>query len=101
LAGSIYDEEDYKYEGDFTLVYYIRKNEDDLEGVMERIVKENNSIYKYYQLGEIEFVYESGGVYYLRENGERLATVLVENDGLLKKVSFQWDREKLEQHLGE
>jgi hypothetical protein len=100
LAASIYDEKDYKYEGDFTLVYYIRKNEDDLEGVMERIVTENNSIYKYYQLGEIEFIYKSNGVYYLCENGERLATVVVENDGLLKKISYEWNREKLEQHLG-
>ena len=43
-AASIYDEHDYKHEGDFTLVYYIRKNEDNLDDLIsfdhfERLVK--------------------------------------------------------------
>ena len=45
-AASIYDEHDYKHEGDFTLVYYIRKNEDNLDDLIKQIVQENNSIYK-------------------------------------------------------
>lgn len=34
------------------------------------------------------------------KRGEVIAKVVVENDGLLKKVSYQWSREKLEQNLG-
>lgn len=99
-AESIYDEHDYKHEGDFTLVYYIRKNEDNLEDLIKQIVQENNSIYKRYQLSEIDVVYETKGIYYICEKGEVVAKVVVENDGLLKKVSYQWSREKLEQNLG-
>ena len=50
-AASIYDEHDYKHEGDFTLV------------------QENNSIYKRYQLNEIDVVYETNGIYYICEKG--------------------------------
>ena len=99
-AASIYDEHDYKHEGDFTLVYYIRKNEDNLDDLIKQIVQENNSIYKRYQLSEIDVVYETNGIYYICEKGEVIAKVVVENDGLLKKVSYQWNREKLEQNLG-
>ena len=97
---SIYDEHDYKHEGDFTLVYYIRKNEDNLDDLIKQIVQENNSIYKRYQLSEIDVLYETNGIYYICEKGEVIAKVVVENDGLLKKVSYQWSREKLEQNLG-
>lgn len=97
---SIYDEHDYKHEGDFTLVYYIRRNEDNLDDLIKQIVQENSFIYKRYQLSEIEVIYETKGVYYVSEKGEVLAKVVVENDGLLKKVSYQWSREKLEQNLG-
>ncbi len=41
-AASIYDEHDYKHEGDFTLVYYIRKNEDNLDDLIKQIVQEND-----------------------------------------------------------
>lgn len=58
-AASIYDEHDYKHEGDFTLVYYIRKNEDNLDDLIKQIVQENNSIYKRYQLNEIDVVTSS------------------------------------------
>ena len=64
-AASIYDEHDYKHEGDFTLVYYIRKNEDNLDDLIKQIVQENNSIYKRYQLSEIDVVYETNGIYYV------------------------------------
>lgn len=97
-AASIYDEHDYKHEGDFTLVYYIKKNEDNLDDLIKQIVQENNSIYKRYQLSEIDVVYETNGIYYICEKGEVIAKVVVENDGLLKKVSYQWSREKLEQN---
>lgn len=66
-AASIYDEHDYKHEGDFTLVYYIRKNEDNLDDLIKQIVQENNSIYKRYQLNEIDVVYETNGIYYICE----------------------------------
>lgn len=89
-AASIYDEHDYKHEGDFTLVYYIRKNEDNLDDLIKQIVQENNSIYKRYQLSEIDVLYETNGIYYICEKGEVIAKVVVENDGLLKKVSYQW-----------
>ena len=46
-------------------------------------------------------IYETKGIYYICEKGEVIAKVVVENDGLLKKVSYQWSREKLEQNLGE
>ena len=97
-AASIYDEHDYKHEGDFTLVYFIRKNEDNLDDLIKQIVQENNSIYKRYQLSEIDVLYETNGIYYICEKGEVIAKVVVENDGLLKKVSYQWSREKLEQN---
>lgn len=97
-AASIYDEHDYKHEGDFTLVYYIKKNEDNLDDLIKQIVQENNSIYKRYQLSEIDVVYETNGIYYICEKGEVIAKVVVENDGLLKKVSYQWSREKLGQN---
>lgn len=99
-ATSIYDEHDDKRKGDFTLVYYIRRNEDHLDDLMVQMVKENPSIYKRYQLGEIEVIEETNGVYYICKKGEIFARVIVENEGLLKKVSYQWRREKLEQNLG-
>ena len=97
---SIYDEHDYKHEGDFTLVYYIRKNEDNLDDLIKQIVQENNSIYKRYQLSEIDVVSETKRIYYIYEKGEVIAKVVVENDGLLKKLRYQWSREKLERNLG-
>lgn len=100
-ADSKYDEHDYKHEEDFTLVYYIRRNEDNLDDLIERIVKENNSIYKYYQLSEMKVVYGNNGNYYIFEKGEVFAKVSIENAGLLKKISYQWSREKLEQNSGE
>lgn len=99
-VASIYDEHDYKHEGNFTLVYYIRKHEDNLDDLIKQIVQENNSIYKRYQLSEIDVVSETRGIYYIYEKGEVIAKVVVENDGLLKKVSYQWSREKLERNLG-
>ena len=63
------DRENYKHEGDFTLVYYIRKNEDNLDDLIKQIVQENNSIYKRYQLNEIDVVYETNGIYYICEKG--------------------------------
>ena len=62
---------------------------------MKQIDQEINSIYKRYQFSEIEVIYETKGIYYICEKGEVVAKVVVENDGLLKKVSYQWDREKL------
>ena len=88
------------YQGDFTLVYYIRKNEDNLDDLIKQIVQENNSIYKRYRLSEIDVVSETKRIYYIYEKGEVIAKVVVENDGLLKKLSYQWSREKLERNLG-
>ena len=82
------------------LVYYIRKNEDNLDDLIKQIVQENNSIYKRYQLSEIDVVSETKRIYYIYEKGEVIAKVVVENDGLLKKLSYQWSREKLERNLG-
>ena len=80
-----------------SLLYTIsEKNEDNLDGLIKQIVQENNSIYKRYQLSEIDVVYETKGIYYICEKGEVIAKVVVENDGLLKKVSYRWSREKLE-----
>lgn len=53
-----------------------------------------------FTLSEIDVLYETNGIYYICEKGEVIAKVVVENDGLLKKVSYQWSREKLEQNLG-
>lgn len=95
---SIYDENDYKYQGDFTLIYYARKNEDNLEDLIVQIVKENNFIYKRYQLDEMEVVYD-GQYYCIYEKGVVLSKVTVENSGILKKISYQWSRGNLEQCL--
>lgn len=45
-------------------------------------------------------VSETKRIYYIYEKGEVIAKVVVENDGLLKKLSYQWSREKLERNLG-
>ena len=50
--------------------------------------------------GEIDVVSETKRIYYIYEKGEVIAKVVVENDGLLKKLSYQWSREKLERNLG-
>ena len=39
-------------------------------------------------LSEIDVVSETKGIYYIYEKGEVIAKVVVENDGLLKKVSY-------------
>lgn len=99
-AASIYDEHDYKHEGDFTLVYYIKKNEDNLDDLIKQIVQENNSIYKRYQLSEIDVVYETNGIYYICEKGGGDCKGSGRKRWIVKKVSYQWSREKLEQNLG-
>ena len=68
-TGWIYSVLFFFFEGDFTLVYYIRKNEDNLDDLIKQIVQENNSIYKRYQLNEIDVVYETNGIYYICEKG--------------------------------
>ena len=74
-AASIYDEHDYKHEGDFTLVYYIRKHEDNLDDLIsfdhfERLVKTafqfkrktiKNNLLKKYDLEIINRVLEKYG----------------------------------------
>jgi hypothetical protein len=45
---------------------YFCNNLDDL---IKQIVQENNSIYKRYQLNEIDVVYETNGIYYICEKG--------------------------------
>ena len=58
-AVSIYDEHDYKHEGDFTLVYYIRKNEDNLDDLIKQIVQENNSCLLYTSFAILKLLYNS------------------------------------------
>ena len=52
------------------------------------VIHRLHSIYKRYQLSEIDVVYETNGIYYICEKGEVIAKVVVENDGLLKKISY-------------
>ena len=53
-----------------SLLYTIsEKNEDNLDDLIKQIVQENNSIYKRYQLNEIDVVYETNGIYYICEKG--------------------------------
>lgn len=40
-----------------------------LSDLIKQIVQENNSIYKRYQLSEIDVVYETNGIYYICEKG--------------------------------
>ena len=40
-----------------------------LDDLIKQIVQENNSIYKRYQLNEIDVVYETNGIYYICEKG--------------------------------
>ena len=95
-SDSFYDEEG-KKQGDFTLVYYIRKNEPHVTSVILQIVEENKSLRYHDQLTELTVTYQSDGTYFLYGKGKMLARVKVENAGLLKKVSYQWDRKQLEQ----
>ena len=50
-------------------VIIIVVTQDDL---IKQIVQENNSIYKRYQLNEIDVVYETNGIYYICEKGRWL-----------------------------
>ena len=83
-ADSFYDEEG-KKQGDFTLVYYIRKNEPHVTSVILQIVEENKSLRYHDQLTELKATYQSDGTYFLYGKGKMLARVKVENAGLLKK----------------
>lgn len=56
-----YDEDDVEYQGDFTNVYYIRKSEKDLGGIIEQILRKSFKVYeRYYQLDHMKVVYEYG-----------------------------------------
>ena len=62
-ADSFYDEEG-KKQGDFTLVYYIRKNEPHVTSVILQIVEENKSLRYHDQLTELKATYQSDGTYF-------------------------------------
>lgn len=97
-AGSIYDENDYKHKGNFTLVYYIDKSDDVVrtEQVIRKIIEDNNSIYERYQLQGYELTENVEKDYSVSINGQILAQVEIEQKGLFKVVSYHWIREKLE-----
>ena len=77
-AASIYDEHDYKHEGDFTLVYYIRKNEDNLDDL---IIQKISAQWNWRGIWNERYLLHMW-------KGEVIAKVVVENDGLLKKISY-------------
>lgn len=96
-GSSIHDE---SHKDDFVLVYYIKKNENNIEELLKQIIEENNSIYKRYQLSNIEVIYKTKGVYYVYEGKEMIARITTKNEGLLAKVTYYWSRKQLEQNKG-
>lgn len=100
-AGSIYDENDLKYEGDFTLVYYMKKSTDvaETEQVIREIIEDNNSIYRRYHLQGYELIRNDGNSYLVSLNGQVLAQVDLEQSILFQVVRYHWVREELENPL--
>lgn len=95
---TIYENEYKPKESDFTHVYYVKRDEENVNELVERIVKENSFIYEAYSLEKMEVIFEKSGDgygYSIKEGGETLAKVSVKNTGLLKKISYRWDRELL------
>lgn len=96
---TIYDENDYNRQGDFTIEYYV-KNNDNIESISKKIVEENGIIYRMYNLSNISIIYESNNRYLIYENEEVFATVDVEKTGVVKKLSFHWKKEMLRKNKG-
>lgn len=95
---TIYEDEYHVKESDFTHVYYVEKDEENLQDLVEQIVRENSFIYEVYSLEKMEVIFEKRGDgygYCITEGGETLAVVSVENAGLMKKICYKWDRSLL------
>lgn len=96
----IYAEDDYKHNGDFILEYYV-KNTEDIEIISKQIVEENVFIFRAYNLSDINVVWKSvDDELYVYGGDELYATIDVERKGLLVKLSFYWNQEKLNQNMG-
>jgi hypothetical protein len=96
----IYAEDDYKHNGDFILEYYV-KNTEDIEIISKQIVEENVFIFRAYNLSDINVVWKSvDDELYVYGGDELYATINVERKGLLVKLSFYWNQEKLNQNMG-
>ena len=96
----IYAEDDYKHNGDFILEYYV-KNTEDIEIISKQIVEENVFIFRAYNLSDINVVWKSvDDEFYVYGGDELYETIDVERKGLLVKLSFYWNQEKLNQNMG-
>lgn len=96
----IYAEDDYKHNGDFILEYYV-KNTENIEIISKQIVEENVFIFRAYNLSDINVVWKSvDDELYVYGGDELYATIDVERKGLLVKLSFYWNQEKLNQNMG-
>ena len=96
-----YDQEDtIKENAD---IYYIpiSTSGKELVELLERIVKNDTYYCQWYQLKNFYIKYGIGsGTYLLINDGFSYGNAVVERNGLLKKVSYRWDNEKLEQREG-
>ncbi len=84
----------------FTLEYFVTRNEDDLENVIVQIIEDNKVLCRQYKLDHLQVIASvdrnSYNVYFGKEI---ITTVAEKKEGLLKKLIFQWNKEKLEHVL--
>ena len=83
----------------FTLEYYVKINEDHMEDVIIHIIEDNGSIYREYKLNSLCVNYLGDNRYIVYCGEVMISTVEIKKAMLLKKLIFQWDREKLEKIL--
>ena len=73
----------------------------DIEIISKQIVEENVFIFRAYNLSDINVVWKSvDDELYVYGGDELYATIDVERKGLLVKLSFYWNQEKLNQNMG-
>ena len=91
----------YSCEDKPTLQKYYVKNTEDIEIISKQIVEENVFIFRAYNLSDINVVWKSvDDELYVYGGDELYATIDVERKGLLVKLSFYWNQEKLNQNMG-
>ena len=82
-------------------VDHLIKNTEDIEIISKQIVEENVFIFRAYNLSDINVVWKSvDDELYVYGGDELYATIDVERKGLLVKLSFYWNQEKLNQNMG-
>lgn len=95
---TIYEKDDYKHTGDFILEYYVKKNAD-IEKISKQIVEENVFIYRAYNLSDINVVRQSDDLFFVYGKDEVYASIKVDKQVILSKLSFHWNIEKLNHNI--